>query len=52
MDIFKPDFKTQYELARQIGDRRFGSPCSHDQVKNGHCMKCLRKVVQKKGRSQ
>lgn len=48
-DLFKQDdFRTQYELARKIGDKRFGSPCKHEQVKNGRCTQCLRKVVTRK----
>ena len=47
-ELFKQDdFRQQYTLAKQIGNRRFGSPCKHEQVKNGHCTNCLRKVVDK-----
>lgn len=46
-DIFKPTFNEEYELALRIGNRRFGSECKHDQVKNGRCVNCLRKVVVK-----
>ena len=46
MDVFKQDdFRTQYKLAKEIGDQRFGSTCKHEKVKDGHCQKCLRKVV-------
>lgn len=38
-------FAQEYELARRIGDARFGSECKHEQVKNGHCVACLRRVV-------
>ncbi len=45
-DLFKQDdFATQYELAREQGDRRFASDCRHIHTKNGRCLKCLRKVV-------
>lgn len=37
-------FADEYELARQIGDARFGSECKHEQVKGGYCVACLRKV--------
>lgn len=48
-DLFKQDdFRQQYELARLIGDKRFGSACEHKHVKNGHCQQCLRKVVTKR----
>ena len=36
--------KQLYELALKTGYKRFGSICEHRQVKNGHCVKCLRKV--------
>ncbi len=48
-DLFRQDdFKQQYELAKQIGDKRFGSPCKHKRTKNGYCQQCLRKVIDKK----
>ena len=34
-----------YELALRQGKLRFGSPCRHTTVKNGRCLRCLRKVV-------
>lgn len=40
-------FKSAYELARRIGDKRFGSECKHEQVKNGVCVNCCRKVIEK-----
>jgi hypothetical protein len=43
------DFRTQYELAKREGDKRFGSPCNHEQTRNGQCMKCLRKGIISKG---
>lgn len=45
MDPFKSDFNTQYELAKEQGDKRFGSECKHVHTRNGRCLKCLRKVV-------
>ena len=48
-DIFHPTFEEEYELALSIGKERFGSECKHEQVVNGHCKQCLRKVVVKKG---
>jgi len=39
-------FAEQYELAKRIGDRRFGSACKHEHIKNGRCQDCLRKVVE------
>jgi len=42
--LFKSDFDAEYALARRIGDRRFGSECSHAHTKNGHCLDCQRKV--------
>lgn len=47
-DLFKQnDFRTQYELAKRTGDKRFGSACKHEHTKNGVCTNCLRKVVSK-----
>lgn len=49
-DLFKQDdFRQQYELARMIGEKRFGSPCKHEQHKNGRCTQCFRKVWTKRG---
>lgn len=48
-DLFKQDdFRTQYELARQQLEKRFGSPCAHEHHKNGRCTQCFRKVVTKR----
>lgn len=47
-DIFKPTFEEEYELALSIGKQRFGSECKHEQVTNGRCKNCLRKVVTKR----
>lgn len=45
-NLFKQDdFRTMYELAKSTGDRRFGSECKHEQVKDGTCQQCWRKVV-------
>ncbi len=38
--------RKEYELALKIGKQRFGSPCPHNTIKNGHCVRCLRKVYQ------
>lgn len=38
-------FADEYELARRVGDARFGSECKHEQVRGGRCVECLRKVV-------
>ena len=35
----------EYELARKIGDTRFGSECKHEQTRNGVCLNCQRKVI-------
>lgn len=45
MDPFDKSFKTQYELARKIGDKRFGSECEHKNVYAGRCQDCLRRVI-------
>ena len=37
--------KQEYELALKIGKERFGSECKHKIIKNGYCIKCLRKVI-------
>lgn len=39
--------KQLYELALKEGERRFGTPCTHEKTKNGRCLKCLRKVISK-----
>ena len=44
-DPFKYTENDLYFLARKEGDRRFGSECKHEKTKNGHCLKCLRKVI-------
>lgn len=36
--------KVLYELALKQGERRFGSLCKHEVVKNGRCVNCLRRV--------
>ena len=36
--------RLEYELARKIGDARYGSPCPHGKIRNGVCATCLRKV--------
>jgi hypothetical protein len=47
MVLFPSDgdtFSVLYELAKRDGDRRFGSECRHEQVRNGKCLNCLRAV--------
>ena len=44
-NIFRPTFNEEYELAKRIGDQRFGTSCTHIKVKNNICQKCGRKVV-------
>jgi ribosomal protein S14 len=45
-DLFKQDdFRQQYALAKEQGDKRFGSPCEHTHTSNGVCRNCLRKVA-------
>jgi hypothetical protein len=46
-NLLKPTFDEQYELALREGNKRFGSDCKHEQVKNGKCLNCLRKVITK-----
>jgi len=36
--------KKGYELALKQGEERFGTPCKHEVVRGGRCVKCLRKV--------
>ncbi|GAH20035.1 unnamed protein product [marine sediment metagenome] len=36
--------KQLYEFALKVGDRRFGSACAHTIIKNGVCVRCLRRV--------
>lgn len=38
------EFREEYELVLKIGKQRFGSECKHKKVRNGYCLKCLRKV--------
>ena len=38
-------FSLEYSLAKQIGDKRFGSECKHSRSKRGYCPDCLRKVL-------
>ena len=45
LDPFDKSFAVEYELARRLGDRRFGSECKHGHVENNHCVTCLRRVV-------
>ncbi len=41
---FKYNLNDELELANRIGQERFSSPCKHEKTKNGHCLKCLRRV--------
>jgi hypothetical protein len=34
-----------YELMKKQGDKRFGSECRHEKVRNGICTNCLRRVI-------
>ena len=43
-DIFHPTFNEEYELAKNQGDKRFGTACKHDDVKNHICQRCGRTV--------
>ena len=45
MKLFEYSEKDLYELAKSEGDKRFGSECKHESVKNGTCKNCLRKVI-------
>ena len=45
MNLFKPTFEEEYELALKTGNKRFGSDCKHENVVNGTCSVCLRKVI-------
>lgn len=45
VDLFAQDDQaTMYRLALEQGEKRFGSACRHEQVRNGHCLFCLRRV--------
>lgn len=41
----QPTFEDEYKLALEIGNKRFGSECRHEQTKNGKCVNCLRTVI-------
>jgi len=47
-DIFNYTKEDLYELMKSQGDKRFGSICEHDRIRNGKCENCLRSVVVKK----
>jgi len=36
-----------YEFMLKQGERRFGSECKHERVRNGRCLNCLRRVITK-----
>lgn len=40
-------FNEEYELAINIGNKRFGSECKHLKTKNGYCLNCYRKIIAK-----
>ncbi len=40
----EPTFIELYEKAIKEGEERFGSDCPHTEIKDGVCLKCLRKV--------
>jgi hypothetical protein len=42
--VSQSDFNAEYEFARKIGDKRFGSECKHEKVLRGKCSVCLRSV--------
>ena len=44
-DYFNYTDRELFELMHEQGKKRFGSPCKHEKVKNGHCVNCLRKVI-------
>lgn len=35
------------ELMHEQGKKRFGSECRHEKTRNGRCLNCLRKVIDK-----
>jgi len=45
MKIFEYSEQDLYELTKREGDKRFGSDCKHENIKNGVCVDCLRKVI-------
>lgn len=54
LKLFRKDFDTQkeyedaiYNIAKEIGDKRFASKCEHTRTKNGYCLNCFRKVITK-----
>jgi hypothetical protein len=38
-------FAQEYELARKIGDQRFGITCQHINTRGGYCLNCQRRVI-------
>ena len=44
MKVLNYSEKDLYELMKQQGDKKFGSECKHENIKNGVCVNCLRKV--------
>ena len=49
-DIMNPTFSEEYELMLSIGQKKYGSVCRHEKVRNGICVNCKRKVISKIGR--
>ncbi|MBA7478303.1 hypothetical protein ES707_13726 [subsurface metagenome] len=45
MKIFEYSEQDLYEVMKREGDKRFGSDCKHENIKNGVCVDCLRKVI-------
>lgn len=52
--LFRSDFNSEkeyedaiYRITREIGDKRFGTKCRHLRIRNGYCLNCFRKVVDK-----
>ncbi len=45
MNLKNKSDKELFELTHEQGEKRFGSPCKHEKVKNGHCINCLRRVI-------
>lgn len=37
-------FLALYALALKTGKKRFGSKCKHEQIREGRCLNCKRKV--------
>lgn len=44
-DVFNPTFKEEYELALKTGRKKFSQECQHEEIKNGKCLNCLRRII-------